>query len=201
MPTAPGSRGPAVVKSTVRRSRRFEISAVGHPPSRLLFYALLLLLFGYGVHRNPVAGVFGVLGFVIFIALYLIVRGPIAFRVGNADPPGLVLVNGREVRSREGHSIRRLERSVQYQQGDHILTLATGDPVSSDGEERAAITETENTITAAPSQRMHTARVLVKLKLDTHWDPPYDREAIGIDELAEIGTRITEALVFLETNQ
>jgi hypothetical protein len=104
-------RGPAVVKSTVRRSRRFEISAVGHPPSRLLFYALLLLLFGYCVHRNPVAGVFGVLGFVIFIALYLIVRGPIAFRVGNADPPGLVLVNGREVRSREGHCIRRLERS------------------------------------------------------------------------------------------
>jgi hypothetical protein len=170
--------------------------------SLLQFAGVVLVLFGVMGHLNLglVAGgvVVGSLGFALRSGFRIAGTRVELEDLVNVQDSSLQ-VAGEEIRSANGYSVRKLEDGIEYQEGEHILTIRQSVPHSPSPDDPAKVQETSTTKTVGTLSHSKTVTVKVATKGAVCWNPPYKDEPIPPERLAEILKRIAQALVFYES--
>jgi hypothetical protein len=94
---------------------------------------------------------------------------------------------GDEVRSEKGYIVRRIEKGLQYAEGNHSLTLRGSRQQWAIVEEERS-RQPDGTFASRKTLTIHTPHFKLR------WDPPYENENIPRERLFEIVQRISEAL-------
>ena len=108
-------------------------------------------------------------------------------------------VMGDEVRSANGYAVRKLEDGIEYQEGDHILTIRQTGLHSPSPDGPATVQESVTTKTSGTLSHSTSVSVKVTTKGEMRWNPPHEDEPIPPERLAEIMKRIAQAIVFYES--
>src|SRR5713226_1398983 len=87
-------------------------------------------------------------------------------------------VVGEEIRSANGYSLRKVEGGIEYQEGEHILTIWQTAHNFPSPDDPATVQETLNTKTAGTLSHSTTVTVKVATKGAIRWNPPYKDEPI-----------------------
>ncbi len=170
--------------------------------SLLQFAGGVLVVFGVMGHLNLglVAGgvVVGSLGFALRSGFRI--GGT---RVGLEDlltvQDSSLQVVGEEIRSANGYSVRKVEGGIEYQEGEHILTIWQTASHFPSPDDPATVQESLTTKTVGTLSHSTTMTVKVATKGAICWNPPHKDEPIPPERLAEIMKRIAQALVFYES--